>query len=587
MTADGTFEHGVKVMKRRFVRGPAFLLLVVVTLSLMVSMAGYAWYGLSFRLLMLYLVIFGALSGAAYITYRTACRQGHEALLRQHDYYRGILESRHESVIVIDRDFHIRELNENFLRTTGKSRDEVIGQPCYLVSRGRTSPCGEDGDHQCPAVYTFKTGKHRSIVQRHFRPRGEPFDVEVSASALRKENGEISLVVESMRDITELTHLKALFLQAQKMEAVGRLAGGMAHDFNNLMNVVIGYSEMLLHKSSLDDPGRQGLENILDAGERAATLTRQLLAFSRKQIIEPKILDMNAVFTDMERMLRRIIGEDIELISKGTPGIGRVRADLGMIEQVIMNLAVNARDAMPTGGKLTIETANVEFDERYVHAHQGSVPGSYVMLAVSDTGMGMTQEVKARIFEPFFTTKEMGKGTGLGLSTVFGIVKQHNGYIMAYSEPGKGASFKIYLPRVEGETEAEARKVPQQVTGGKETILIVEDDEGLRTMAGMMLEDLGYTVLSCPSGEEALARLAAYEGNVALLFTDVVMPGMNGKGLAEEVRSLRPEVKVLYTSGYPDNDIAHRGVLDPGALFIQKPFTSAALGAKVRKALNT
>jgi CheY-like chemotaxis protein len=258
-----------------------------------------------------------------------------------------------------------------------------------------------------------------------------------------------------------------------------------------------------------------------------------------------------------------------------------------MIEQVIMNLAVNARDAMPTGGKLTIETANVEFDERYVHAHQGSVPGSYVMLAVSDTGMGMTQEVKARIFEPFFTTKEMGKGTGLGLSTVFGIVKQHNGYIMAYSEPGKGASFKIYLPRVEGETEAEARKVPQQVTGGKETILIVEDDEGLRTMAGMMLEDLGYTVLSCPSGEEALARLAAYEGNVALLFTDVVMPGMNGKGLAEEVRSLRPEVKVLYTSGYPDNDIAHRGVLDPGALFIQKPFTSAALGAKVRKALNT
>jgi PAS domain S-box-containing protein len=508
-------------------------------------------------------------------------------LLRQHDYYRGILESRHESVIVIDRDFHIRELNENFLRTTGKSRAEVIGQPCYLVSRGRTSPCGEDGDHQCPAVYTFKTGKHRSIVQRHFRPRGEPFDVEVSASALRKENGEISLVVESMRDITELTHLKALFLQAQKMEAVGRLAGGMAHDFNNLMNVVIGYSEMLLHKSSLDDPGRQGLENILDAGERAATLTRQLLAFSRKQIIEPKILDMNAVFTDMERMLRRIIGEDIELISKGTPGIGRVRADLGMIEQVIMNLAVNARDAMPTGGKLTIETANVEFDERYVHAHQGSVPGSYVMLAVSDTGMGMTQEVKARIFEPFFTTKEMGKGTGLGLSTVFGIVKQHNGYIMAYSEPGKGASFKIYLPRVEGETEAEARKVPQQVTGGKETILIVEDDEGLRTMAGMMLEDLGYTVLSCPSGEEALARLAAYEGNVALLFTDVVMPGMNGKGLAEEVRSLRPEVKVLYTSGYPDNDIAHRGVLDPGALFIQKPFTSAALGAKVRKALNT
>jgi len=585
--AEVTFEQKIKDLKRRLVRRPAFLLFSILALSMTAYFAGYAWYGLSFRLMIFHVVIISALSGVGYFTYRAACRQGQEALLRQHDYYRGILESRHESVIVIDRDFLIRELNENFLRTAGKTRDEVIGKPCYLVSRGRTRPCGEDGDHQCPAAYTFKTGNHRSIVQRHFRPRGEPFDVEVSASPLQKENGEISLVVETMRDITELTHLKALFLQAQKMEAVGRLAGGMAHDFNNLMNVVIGYSEMLLHKSSSDAPGRQALESILDAGERAATLTRQLLAFSRRQIIEPKILDMNAVLTDMDRILRRIIGEDIELISKSAPGIGRVRADLGMIEQVVMNLAVNARDAMPNGGKLTIETANVEFDEQYVHGHQGSVPGSYVMFAVSDTGTGMTQEVKARIFEPFFTTKEMGKGTGLGLSTVFGIVKQHNGYIMAYSEPGQGASFKIYLPRVEGETEAEGKKVPQKVTGGKETILIVEDDEGLRTMAGMMLEDLGYTVLSCPSGEEALSLLAAYEGNVELLFTDVVMPGMNGKGLAEEVRSLRPEVKVLYTSGYPDNDIAHRGVLDPGALFIQKPFTSAALGAKVRKALNT
>jgi two-component system cell cycle sensor histidine kinase/response regulator CckA len=585
--ANGTFDQEAKNMKGRFVRRPSLLLIAVIALSFMVSMAGYAWYGLSSPLFMLYLVVFGSLSGVAYFAYRTACRQTHEALSRQHDYYRGILESRHESVIVIDRDFRIRELNENYLKTTGKSRDEVIGQPCYRVSRGRTRPCGEDGDHQCPAAYVFKTGKHQSIVQRHFRPGGEPFDVEVSASPLQEENGKISLVVETMRDITELNHLKALFLQAQKMEAVGRLAGGMAHDFNNLMNVVIGYSEMLLHKAASDDPGRQGLESILDAGERAATLTRQLLAFSRKQIIEPKILDMSAVITDMERILRRIIGEDIELISKGTPGIGRVRADLGMIEQVIMNLAVNARDAMPDGGKLTIETANVEFDEHYVQTHQGSRPGSYVMLAISDTGMGMTPEVKARIFEPFFTTKEMGKGTGLGLSTVFGIVKQHNGYIMAYSEPGNGASFKIYLPRVEEELESEGRKVPQRATGGKETILIVEDDEGLRTMAGMMLEDLGYTVLSCPSGEEALARLTAYEGGVELLFTDVVMPGMNGKSLAEEVRSLRPEVKVLYTSGYPDNDIEHRGVLDPAALFIQKPFTSAALGAKIRKALNT
>ncbi len=583
----GEFESGVAgVKKKRLVRRPALFLLSVFALSLMVSIAGYAWYGLSFRLFMLYFVIFGALSGTAYFTYRAACREANEVLTLQHDYYRGILESRHESVLVIDREFRIRELNENFLKITGKSREEAIGQPCYVVSRGRANPCAEDGDHQCPAAFTFKTGEHRSIVQRHFRPRGEPFDVEVSSSPLRTENGKVSLVVETMRDITELTHLKALFLQAQKMEAVGRLAGGMAHDFNNLMNVVIGYSEMLLHKSAPDDPGRQGLENILDAGERAASLTRQLLAFSRKQTIEPKILDMNTVLADMERILRRVIGEDIDLVSKGAPGIGRVRADLGMIEQVIMNLAVNARDAMPDGGKLTIETANAEFDERYVRTHHGSRPGSYVMLAISDTGTGMTPEVKARIFEPFFTTKEMGKGTGLGLSTVFGIVKQHNGYIMAYSEPGKGTSFNIYLPRVEEDAEAEDRRIQQKVTGGRETILLVEDDEGLRTMAGMMLEDLGYTVLSCPSGEEALARLAAYEGSVALLFTDVIMPGMNGKSLAEQVRALRPEVKVLYTSGYPDNAIAHRGVLGPAALFIQKPFTSAALGKKVRKALD-
>ncbi|MEK6700379.1 MAG: ATP-binding protein [Nitrospirota bacterium] len=532
------------------------------------------------------LVLIGGMAASGYGLYRALQKKRADRFETRQEYYRGILESGHESILVVDRQFRVHDLNENFLKATGRRREDVVGRPCYAVSHGRTSPCQGSGDHPCPVLHAFETGRSWSGVHTHYRENGEPFEVEVSASPLRDGKGRTLLVVETMRDITELNHLKALFLQAQKMEAVGRLAGGMAHDFNNLMNVVIGYSEMVLHRLPPDDPNRPALESVLDAGERAANVTSQLLAFSRRQIIEPKIVDLNGVLTNMEGILQRVIGEDIELACMYNAELWRVKADPGLIEQAVMNLAVNARDAMPDGGKLVMETANVELDEGYVRTHAGAAAGPFVMLAVSDTGTGMPKEVKARIFEPFFTTKEVGKGTGLGLSTAYGIVKQHNGYIMAYSEPGHGTSFKIYLPRAEGEPEHADKRTPETVPRGDETVLLVEDDEGLRTMATVMLEELGYRVLPCASGEEALAQLSRRNGTVDVLFTDIVMPGMSGTVLAERAAGLHRGLKVLFTSGYPDNAISQRGVLAPGTHFIQKPFTSAALGQRMREIID-
>lgn len=528
----------------------------------------------------------GVLSIVSYGLYKKAVRDIKRILWGQRAYYQGILSSRHESVFVIDRDFLVRDLSESFLKKNNMRRQDVIGKPCHLVTRNRNTPCSTENENQCPVDHVFRTGRRKSCVQRHTRPNKEPIEIEVSASPLARENDTVTLAVETVRDVTELSHLKTLFLQAQKMEAVGRLAGGMAHDFNNLMNVVIGHSEMLLNKVEPDGQLRGGLENILRAGERAAALTRQLLAFSRKQIMEPRMLDLNSLLENMDMMLRRIIGEDIRLVMAKGEGLGLVNADMMMMEQVIMNLSVNARDAMPDGGTLTIETKNVELDEYYVRTHHGARPGQYVMLSVSDTGVGMTPEVKARVFEPFFTTKETGKGTGLGLSTVFGIIKQHEGYIMTYSEPGMGTTFKIYLPRVEAKGEPAAKAAHAIIPRGSETILLVEDDEGVRTMASMMLEELGYTVIQSGSGGAALERLSLYPGKVDLLLTDVVMPEMNGRLLAERAMAMRPGIKVIFTSGYPDNALADRGVIGPGIHFIQKPFTSYALARKVRDVLD-
>ncbi|MEW6543394.1 MAG: response regulator [Nitrospirota bacterium] len=415
-------------------------------------------------------------------------------------------------------------------------------------------------------------------------------EVPVSQVILSHRNaaGEVEYYSTIARDISEHKRLEEQLRQSQKMEAVGRLAGGVAHDFNNLLMVIKGYSELLLTRTDLDVQLRKEVEEIGKAGERAAALTRQLLAFSRKQVLQPAILDLKVVLANMDNLLRRVIGEDIILKTVSDPVLGRVKADPGQIEQVIMNLATNARDAMPQGGHLTVELRNVELDETYAQTHIGATPGRYVMLAVSDTGCGMDAATRARIFEPFFTTKEPGKGTGLGLATVYGIVKQSAGHVWVYSEPGRGTTFKVYLPRTEetavsSATEAAGVAPPL----GTETILLVEDDERVRQLVGDMLKQYGYTVLIAQDGKEALRIAQEHKGVLHLLVTDVVMPGMSGRILAGRIALLRPEeVKVIYMSGYTDDAIVHHGVLDADVVFLQKPFSPETLGRKIREVLD-
>jgi CheY-like chemotaxis protein len=377
------------------------------------------------------------------------------------------------------------------------------------------------------------------------------------------------------------------FRQSQKMESIGRLAGGIAHDFNNLLTVIKGYSQLSLIELKEGDPLRGNLEEIKGATDKASDLILQLLAFSRRQILEMRVLDLNTVLRNLNKMLHRVIGEDIELVTRLADDLGRVKVDPGQIEQVIMNLTVNARDAMIEGGKLTIETANVELDGAYARRHVAVAPGRYVMLAVSDTGVGMTPEVRERIFEPFFTTKKGGEGTGLGLSTVYGIVKQSGGNIWVYSEPEKGTTFKIYLPLVNEPLEEKKERVVKEASPrGNETILVVEDDEVVRKLAVRILREQGYRVLEASQGVDAFLICEEHKGPIHLLVTDVVMPKMSGRELAERITSIRQEVKVLYMSGYPDDTIAHHGILNEGMNYIQKPFKMNGLAQKVRGVLD-
>ncbi len=390
----------------------------------------------------------------------------------------------------------------------------------------------------------------------------------------------------SMVDITERKRLEDQFRQAQKMEAVGQLAGGVAHDFNNFLTIITGYSELLLERLGPEDGQRANLEQIKRAGERAAALTRQLLAFSRRQVLVPQDLDLNAIVADIDKMLRRLIGEHIELVTIRQEGLGKVRSDPGQIEQVIMNLAVNARDAMPQGGKLTIETANVQLDEEYARRHALVTPGRHVLLAVSDTGCGMDAATQAHVFEPFFTTKGEGRGTGLGLATVYGIVKQSGGHICVYSEVGKGTSVKLYLPHVGQDVRVVEPKKEAEIPRGSETILLVEDEAALRMLVRELLESKGYRVIEARHGPDALFVCEQHKGPIHLLLTDVVMPEMNGRELAERLAPFHREMKVLYMSGYTDDAIVHHGVLDAGMGFLQKPFSRNTLARKVREVLG-
>ena len=419
------------------------------------------------------------------------------------------------------------------------------------------------------------------------RKDGSAITVRLSGRAVTTP-GEPQEILELIaEDVSEKRVLEDQFRQAQKMEAVGRLAGGVAHDFNNLLMVISGYSEVLLEKLEGGSTLHNKAAAIQQAADRATTLTRQLLAFSRKQLLELKVVDVNTIVADMERLLSPLIGENIQLTTQLGGGLGRTRADAGQLEQVIMNLVVNAKDAMPAGGKISIRTANTELDDSYRREHAYIQPGPYVMLSVSDTGCGMDKETLSRIFEPFFTTKEKGKGTGLGLSTVYGIVKQSGGYVFAQSEPGQGTTFRIYLPRVEDAAEvASTVKSIETATRGSETVLLVEDEESVRQLVKETLENRGYKVIEAENGEAALKVALSCEEPIHLLITDVVMPGISGRELAQQLAKTHPSTKVLFLSGYTEDAIVHQGALEPEGAFLQKPFTLQSLARKVREVLR-
>jgi len=446
-------------------------------------------------------------------------------------------------------------------------------------------------------LYRAFQGEQVLDVEIAIVPKGQPLrHVLCSGGPLFDAEGKKLGAVVAMYDITErrqaeqkLRESEAKFLQAQKMEAVGRLAGGVAHDFNNILTAIYGYSEVILTKVPQDHRAYYCASEIRKAAERAAALTQQLLAFSRKQTLRLQVVSLNELIQNLRKMLERLIGEDVELKTALADWLWPVKVDPNRIGQVLMNLAVNARDAMPRGGKLLLETQNLRVGENYVQQHPGTAAGEYVMLAVSDTGTGMDKETQSRLFEPFFTTKELGKGTGLGLATVYGIVKQCGGNIWVYSEPGKGTTFKIYLPRAQEEAVAlkatTAGPSIEQV-GGKETFLLVEDDEAVRNLMTTVLEEKGYKVLAAGDGEEALHLFGDYSGPVDLLITDMVMPKINGREMAEKMNQKRPGLKVLYMSGYTSNVIAHQNVLDSGVEFIEKPVTVEALLRKIREMLG-
>jgi two-component system cell cycle sensor histidine kinase/response regulator CckA len=604
-------RYGVAVLSTTLALIPALLLpnitesrLAVFAVAVMVS----AWYGgwkpglvatsfaltvsayfsfsseqtpAQFRSTMLRLALFVVLA-ALICWFNAALRAAQEGLRRSEMNFRSLVTNAPYGICRCNAAGQLLDVNPALLAILGySSAQELVGKHLGELYAD-THQWFQLADHLHSAA------PFNGLIAEWKRKDGINTALRVSGRAVC--DGDKKTAFELfIEDVTERRALEQQLQQSQKMEAVGRLAGGIAHDFNNLLMVISGYSEFLLDRLGPDPTLRGPAQEIAGASQRASSLTRQLLAFSRKQMLAPKILDLNGVVTENLKMLTRVIGEDIDLVMVPASSLGAVRADAGQIDQVIMNLAVNARDAMPSGGKLTIETSNVSLDEDYARFHAPLRAGEYVMLSISDTGLGMDSETQSHIFEPFFTTKGP-KGTGLGLSTVYGIVKQSGGYIWVYSEPGKGSTFKIYLPRVAERVEPAQVVVPEEpafTQPGTETILLAEDEANLRYLARQFLEKQGYRVIEAADGAVAMQIAVAHEGIIHLLLTDVIMPGMNGRELAQRISEIRPNTKVLYMSGYTENVIGHNGTLDADVRLLQKPFTLRDLKNKVREVLDS
>jgi PAS domain S-box-containing protein len=511
-------------------------------------------------------------------------KRAEESLRQSEALFRSAFEDTNVAMVLTDASHRFVRVNGAFSRLFGYSPAELLS----LSMADVTHP--DDLAESLARRKPLEKGVQSSfqMEKRYLHSDGHVFWGLASVSAVRDVRGRVVQYVGQVQDITERRKLQEQSLQSQKMEAVGRLAGGVAHDFNNLLTIITGYGELLLGRLPTGDPAREMIGEVTQAGVRATALTRQLLAFSRQSVLAPQVLDLNTVVSDLEKMLRRIIGEDILLATSLQSNLGHIRADSGQIEQVLLNLAVNARDAMPTGGKLTIETRNVRLGEDHARTHADIRPGRYVLLAVSDTGQGMTEGVKARIFEPFFTTKEKGQGTGLGLATVYGIVKQSEGSIDVYSEVGLGTSFKVYLPRVkEAVTTGSSHQGLRPAPRGHEAVLLVEDEDAVRALARIVLTNSGYTVMEASNGREALRLAQEHTERIDLLVSDVVMPELGGRELAERLVLQHPEMKVLFLSGYTDDAVVRHGILQEKVNFLQKPFSTAVLALKVREVLDS
>lgn len=496
------------------------------------------------------------------------------------DKYHGLMEQANDAIFLLDMTGRVLEVNRRTETLFGRPRLRLVGRLYTELLPAADSDRTREAFEQLLAGSAVTAD---NVALR--RVDGRATYVDLSATAVMVGTEQLALVIA--HDASTRHSLEQQLRQAQKMEAVGRLAGGIAHDFNNLLTIINGYGELLRNRLSADDPGSPMIGEIVKAGQRAATLTRQLLAFSRQQVIAPRVLDLNIVIADMSQMVARLIGEDVVLTTLLAPEPAHIKADPGQVEQVLMNLVVNARDAMPQGGRVTIETRLVKLDDQYMRLHPQVHAGTYVYLGVSDTGCGMTPEIKARLFEPFFTTKEIDKGTGLGLATVYGIVKQAGGHIEVYTEPGLGSKFKLYFPwMAPAQADRGAAGPAAAPPRGHETILLVEDEEAVRALSRFVLLDSGYTVLEARHGEDALRLAEEHQGPLHLLVTDVVMPKVSGSELARRLRLVRPGLRVLYLSGYTSDAVIHHGVQEEGAAFLQKPFTPRALAQKVREVLD-